>query len=349
MDLGHGGRVYGDMVDTLEAVAAAWYIMPWPVKDLLTVRLEFVQLALRPDANVRQLCRRFGVSPTVGYRWLERFAAGGEAALADRSRRPGTVPGGPPRRWSGRWWNCAARTRPGGAQAAPPPAGSRTPGAAGPEHAHGDSCTGTAWSVRRRARRPRRSSASSGRARNQLWQVDFKGHFALNVGRCHPLGVLDDRSRYNVLLAACADQREATVRAQLAGAFRGPAPAGAAALGTTVRPGAAAAGNTPRWTCGCCAWGCGPAMAGPTIRRPRARRSASTGPCRPRCWPGAAGPTAQVQRAFDEWRPVYNTQRPHEALALAVPLSRYRPSPRSFPETLPPVEYAAGSRCAGPT
>jgi hypothetical protein len=50
----------------------------------------------------------------------------------------------------------------------------------------------------------------------------------------------------------------------------------------------------------------------------------------------------QVQRAFDEGRPVYNMQRPHEALALAVPLSRYRPSPRSFPETLPPVAYADG-------
>lgn len=33
---------------------------------------------------------------------------------------------------------------------------------------------------------------------------------------------------------------------------------------------------------------------------------------------------AHVRRAFDAWRPVYNTQRPHEALALAVPLSRYQ-------------------------
>ena len=35
----------------------------------------------------------------------------------------------------------------------------------------------------------------------------------------------------------------------------------------------------------------------------------------------------------------YNAQRPHEALGLAVPASRYRPSPRSFPETLPALEY----------
>ena len=83
-----GGRVFGDKVDRCRPVAAAWPTMPWPVKDLLTLRLEFVQLALLPDANVRQLCRRFRISPTVGYKWLARFAAGGAEALADRSRRP---------------------------------------------------------------------------------------------------------------------------------------------------------------------------------------------------------------------------------------------------------------------
>jgi transposase-like protein len=39
--------------------------MPWPVKDLISVRLELVNLVTQPDANVRRLCRRFGVSPTM--------------------------------------------------------------------------------------------------------------------------------------------------------------------------------------------------------------------------------------------------------------------------------------------
>lgn len=51
---------------------------------------------------------------------------------------------------------------------------------------------------------------------------------------------------------------------------------------------------------------------------------------------------AHVQRAFDEWRLVYNTQRPHEALGMETPVRRYRPSQRSYPESLPPVEYASG-------
>jgi hypothetical protein len=49
-----------------------------------------------------------------------------------------------------------------------------------------------------------------------------------------------------------------------------------------------------------------------------------------------------VQKAFDHWRPVYNTQRPHEALGLQTPVSRYRVSQRSYPETLSPVQYAEG-------
>jgi hypothetical protein len=49
-----------------------------------------------------------------------------------------------------------------------------------------------------------------------------------------------------------------------------------------------------------------------------------------------------LQGALDPWRQVYNFERPHEALGLEVPASRYQPSLRSFPETLPPIEYPRG-------
>jgi transposase InsO family protein len=51
-----------------------------------------------------------------------------------------------------------------------------------------------------------------------------------------------------------------------------------------------------------------------------------------------------VQCHFDPWRDVYNLERPHEALNMATPASRYRPSPRAFPETLPSIEYAPGDQ-----
>lgn len=57
-------------------------------------------------------------------------------------------------------------------------------------------------------------------APNDLWQMDFKGHFATAQGRCHPLTVLDDHSRYALGLEACADERTATVKERLTRIFR---------------------------------------------------------------------------------------------------------------------------------
>jgi len=48
------------------------------------------------------------------------------------------------------------------------------------------------------------------------------------------------------------------------------------------------------------------------------------------------------QSAFDRWRQIYNCRRPHEALGEEPPVSRYRPSPRLFRETLPPIAYGSG-------
>ena len=47
---------------------------------------------------------------------------------------------------------------------------------------------------------------------------------------------------------------------------------------------------------------------------------------------------AECQRRFDEGRVVYNTQRPHQALDLATPAARYRPSGRGYPEKIEPFD-----------
>ncbi len=48
---------------------------------------------------------------------------------------------------------------------------------------------------------------------------------------------------------------------------------------------------------------------------------------------------AQAQRAFDRWRDIYKHCRPHQGIDMAVPASRYRPSPRPFPDRLPEPAY----------
>jgi len=51
---------------------------------------------------------------------------------------------------------------------------------------------------------------------------------------------------------------------------------------------------------------------------------------------------ATCQLEFDRWRESYNYDRPHEALAMQSPINRYQPSPRRFPEVLPPILYNSG-------
>ena len=46
--------------------------MPWQEQSQMSVRQEFVTLAEAEGANIRALCRRYGISPTTGYKCLAR-------------------------------------------------------------------------------------------------------------------------------------------------------------------------------------------------------------------------------------------------------------------------------------
>jgi len=58
--------------------------MPWQVRSAMEMKKEFVQFATQPGANVRGLCRRYGVSPETGYKWLRRRLSQSAEARAGR-------------------------------------------------------------------------------------------------------------------------------------------------------------------------------------------------------------------------------------------------------------------------
>src|SRR4029077_12944922 len=64
--------------------------MPWREVSIMDERREFVRLAMQEGANRRELCRRFGIHPDTGYKWIDRWTADEE--FADRSRRPHSSP-----------------------------------------------------------------------------------------------------------------------------------------------------------------------------------------------------------------------------------------------------------------
>ena len=152
---------------------------------MVSLRYEFVRLAEREGANIRELCRRFTISPPTAYKWLGRYAQEGEAGLVDRSRRPR----GSPRRtaaaleqavlgireehpaWGGRTIRKVLLDRDGGPVPSPSTITAilrRHDRIATAERAQRD------W---QRFEHPRP---------NDLWQMDFKGHFPTGAGRCHP-------------------------------------------------------------------------------------------------------------------------------------------------------------------
>lgn len=322
--------------------------MPWKAVSVMEQRLEFVQLASQEEANRSELCRRFGVSRDKGYKWLRRFREGGLGALRDRPRRPHRSPGQTPPEieravlavrdehpvWGGR--KIRARLLLLGRDPDSTPSASTITAIL---HRHGrihpdESAKRGPW---QRFEHPRP---------NDLWQMDFKGDFAVaNGGRCYPLTVLDDHSRYAIGLRACGNQRSKTVHTALTDLFGryGLPRAMLMDRGTPWAVSHVAGGGYTRLT----VW-----LMRLEVRVVRGRpyhpqtqgkderfhRTLKNELLRERWFEDLA----DAQRHFDPWRQMYNTERPHEALGDQPPASRYRPSQRSLPSVLPEVDYPSG-------
>lgn len=315
------------------------YPMPWKEASSMSLRTEFVALAHQPGTSIAELCRRFGISRTTGYKWLGRAQAC--EPLVDRSRRPH----GSPRRsdraledrvvalrrqfphWGGR--KLAKLLEHQGWDRLAPSTITHI------LHRHGLMPATTASPVRPWQR-------FEHAAPNDLWQMDFKGPIWIGHTRCDPLTVLDDHSRFNVVLGNNADMKASTVQQWLTTAFR--------RYGVPLRM------NMDNGT----PWGIGngPSRHLSTLAvwlvrlgihlsfsRPfhpqtngkdeRFHRSLQVEVLQGRCF----GNLHELGAAFDHWRAIYNHVRPHEALGMVTPAQRYHLSPRAFPEQLPAIEY----------
>lgn len=317
--------------------------MPWRDASIMSQRLEFVTLAMGEGVNMRRLCGRFGISPKIGYKWLHRFQQGGVQALEDLSRRPHSSPARTGEimeqaivamrdrhsTWGAR--KIRARLEARGMVGLPSvstiTAILRRNGKLDPD----ESDKHKPWQ-RFEAAEP-----------NRLWQMDFKGHFRVSQVRCHPLTVLDDHSRYLLGLYACANERWRTVQEHLTSVFRryglpqrmlvdNGSPWGSDEVYQNtpltvwlMRLGVDVLHSRPYH----------PQTLGKCERLHRTLKAEAIGE-------RAFHSLEHCQDHFDLWRYVYNFQRPHEALGMAVPAIRYRDSCREFPEILPPIEYAPG-------
>lgn len=318
--------------------------MAWKAPGLMSVRETFCQAALCEGANVRALCREYQISPKTAYKWLRRYQADGSLGLQDCSRRPLHSP----RRTSEAMEAVVLAARD-----AHPTWGGRKLRAYLLAQGHSEvpaASTLTALLHRydRIPPRVRRSLPPSGRFEhpqpNALWQMDFKGYFALRSGGvCHPLTILDDHSRFLLGLWACPNERTETVKSRLEATFR-------------------QYGLPERILCDHGApWGDSPDTRYTRLGVWLLQLGVKVSHGRP-AHPQTQGKDERLHRTlneellsrrpfadleecqarFEPWRQSYNEVRPHEACQDRPPSCRYQTSERPFPETLPPVTYAPG-------
>ena len=311
--------------------------MPWSEVSVMDLRREFVGLATREGANVSQLCRRFGISRTCGYKWLARARAGG--GLADRSRRPHSSPTRTPAEVEAQVLDLRDQHPAWGARKL-----SRRLGDLGTA----DLPVSTVQAI---LGRHNRITPADGAQRgayqrferataNELWQMDFKGHFAYAGGRCHPLAVLDDHTRYVVCLAACLDETGATVRGCLEGCFQRYGLPQAILVDHGAPWGSDPGVRYTPLTVWLMRLGIEVLHGRPYHPQTRGKIERLNRSLKAEVLQGRwFAELAAIERAFADWRHCYNHERPHGALDHAVPASRYRVSPRACPARLPDLVY----------
>jgi putative transposase len=62
--------------------------MPWNETTPMNERVKFIARYPQNEEPFSELCAYAGVSRKTGYTWVERYDAGGVAALVDQSRAP---------------------------------------------------------------------------------------------------------------------------------------------------------------------------------------------------------------------------------------------------------------------
>src|SRR6266850_4967106 len=189
--------------------------MPWKQIEPMNQRIEFSLRGLQTD-NFRALCREYGISPKTGYKWQRRLLQEGLKGMRELSRRPRHAP-------EGLSWEVSCeimRIKNKHLSWGPRKIRAiyaRLHGQAPSESSFKRVLERAGLTQKRRLRNRQQSgriySGQRAQAPNEVWTVDFKGWwYGSSGGRCEPLTVRDEFSRYVLELRAMPNARSQTVR-----------------------------------------------------------------------------------------------------------------------------------------
>jgi transposase InsO family protein len=321
--------------------------MSWKGVKVSEQRIRFVLRASSGQEEIAGLCREFDISRTTGYLWLKRFAEVERIEeLREKSRRPKHSP---------RQTSAEIEQRVVAERKLRPDWGARKLRVL-LEREGVNKPAGTIHRILRRHdlikaqhQHPPALKRFQREEPNQLWQMDFKGLPANLSKGCSPLSVVDDCSRYALALAALDDRKRGKdVRATLIEIFEKHG----------VPDGMLLDHGTPWWSAHQ-PWGWtqltiwlmkqGIALHMAAVRHPQTQGKVERFH---RSLEDALHERGFPQRGEDwpvwleAFRQEYNQVRPHEALAMATPASRWHPSQRVYVANPPSWDYPAGSRLA---
>ena len=318
--------------------------MPWKECTAMSERRELVELVRQGMVSISSMSERFGVSRKTIYKWMERYERLGVEGLGDQSRRPH----GSSVKTSESMEAMVLALR----KENPAWGGRKLRRVLLDRGVTGVPSMSTITEILRRhgvlhqpgERVVRPYQRFEHEQPNDLWQMDFKGHVGMGNGkRCHPLTVLDDHSRYSLVLQACGNEQGETVQSALIVAFR--------KYGLPKRM---LTDNGPPWgvTQEEASWsrlvvwlyrlGVQVSHGRPGHPQTQGKEERFHRTLKLEVLGVERADLEAYQSQFDPWREKYNHERPHEGIGLKVPASRYRVSDRAYPEVLPEWEYPRG-------
>lgn len=322
--------------------------MPWRETCSMNQRQRFIEDWLHDEWSFSALCHSYGISRKTGYKWLDRFKAGGIGDLADQSRASETHPNATLASIEAQIVQMRHRHPFWGPRKLKKRLGTLHPDLIWPASSTIGNILkqhGLAGPRRKRSRTPIYvGPLAKGLAPNDVWAADFKGWFRTKDGaRIDPLTVTDLASRYLLHCRAVAQTNGDTVRGQFTAVFKefglprtlrtdnGP-PFASVGLGGLselavwlIRLGVMPERSRPAH----------PQDNGSHERMHRTLKQETANPPR-------SNPREQ-QKAFGHFQVEFNDERPHESIDMKTPSEIYTPSSRPFPRKLPEIEYSQGS------
>lgn len=315
--------------------------MPWKERTVTMNREEFIKRVLAKEKSKSALCREYGISRPTGDKWIKRYENG--EGLQERSRAPFHTPNKLDSETEELIVNARKKE---------PAIGAMKIHRMLSNEGHLNlPCASTVNAVFKRNGLITREASLAAtpcirfekEAPNVMWQTDFKGDYAMGNGkRCHPLSVIDDRSRFCLCADAKTDEKREGVEESFKNMMR-----------EYGKPEILLCDNGNPW-------GTSQSAGYTKFEVWLMEHGILTIHIRP--WhPQTQGKDERFNRSFkderlkfyipkdmedaarqrSEYRDFYNNHRPHHALNLDVPAKHYRPSERLYNEKTEEWEYGS--------